>query len=167
MNYVITNFDSLLLFADKALILTSSIVYYHKQIENMVAANHFDFKPILRNISIYLYTLTKELVRHTKNVGYELNHFYLFDTTKKHLTKKQKSFAEYLEKQVLDLASLYDIPIEIGFLQVCRERVVGDIAKFEACLKSLPKPENIIEKIQLSKLSKICEYIAYRSELKY
>ena len=54
----------------------------------------------------------------------------MFETTKKYLTKKHKALAECLERQVGDMANVHGVPIEIGALNICRERVVGGVGKF-------------------------------------
>ena len=128
-NYVVTDFDNLLLWTDKTFVLTSAVMYYSKQIEKIVKANHFDTRPIIRNICIYLVTVTKELMRHARNITSEDNHFYLFETTKVNLTKKQTAFAERLNEQVEEMARANGISIEIGVLQICRDRVVTDIQR--------------------------------------
>lgn len=64
-DHIVTNLDSLLYFADRASIITSAIIYYYKQVEHLIKKN-FDFKPVIRNICVYLITLTKEISKQTK-----------------------------------------------------------------------------------------------------
>lgn len=105
-------------------------VDYYKQVEHLVKKG-FDFKPVIRNICVYLITLTKEISKQTKKGNFiEDSQFYLFETTKKHLTKKQKSCAERLEQETVEVANVHNVPVEIGSLQICRDRVVNDFGKF-------------------------------------
>ena len=97
----------------------------------------------------------------------EENHFYMFATTRMHLTKKQISFAERLVEQVEQLARDNNVSIEIGFLNICRERLVSDIGKLYGCLKGLRKPDNLIEKIHQGRMVNICQYIHDKNQLKY
>ena len=129
-DHIVTNLDSLLYFANRASIITSAVIYYYKQVEHLLK-NGFDFKSVIRNICVYLITLTKEISKHTKKGNFiEDSQFYMFDTTKKHLTKKQKSCAERLEQETVEVANVHSVPIEIGSLQICRDRVVNDLGKF-------------------------------------
>lgn len=65
------------------------------------------------------------------------------------------------------MVSTHQQIVEIEYLHVCREKLVNDLIKLEKFLKTLPKPENIIERIHLEKLGKICNFICNENELRY
>ena len=77
-DYIVTNLDSLLYFANRASIITSAVIYYYKQVEALVKKG-FDFKAVIRNVCVYLITLTKEISKHAKKGNLvEDSQFYLF-----------------------------------------------------------------------------------------
>lgn len=117
--YIVTNFDNLLSYVDKICILLSAFLYYLEQVKPKLTSTTFDLKTLIKNICIYLLTASKEVMLQTKNdknVPTNDLQFYLFESTKKYLTKKQKSYAEALERQAHDLANCNNVMIEYGNL---------------------------------------------------
>ena len=67
---IITNFDSLLLFTDKTTILLSSVVYYYKQLDELMRVSNYDGRHVIRDICVYLITLNKEVASYARGVEY-------------------------------------------------------------------------------------------------
>jgi hypothetical protein len=96
--YIITNFDSLLKFTDNAMIVLSALLHYLDQFKTLFAQKDIDTKGVNKEICIYLLTITKEVMTHTGDIRQDFWQFYLFEVTRKNLSKKQKSYAKHLMK---------------------------------------------------------------------
>jgi hypothetical protein len=110
--YIITNFDCLLHFADQIMVLLSALLHYTDQFKDIFTQASIETKTLGREICIYLLTITKELVTHTADIHQDFWMFYLFEVTRRNLTKKQKSYAEHLEKEALRMAADRGVNVE-------------------------------------------------------
>ena len=78
--------------------------------------------------------------------------FYLFEVTRRSLTKKQKSYAEHLQKEALRLAAERNFTIEYENLLIFWERVVLSCAKLYKAANVLPPPKNVCLHVELKKV---------------
>lgn len=78
------------------MITLSALLHYMDQFKQYFAQKEVDTKTVNKDICIYLLTITKELVTQTGTIRQDFWQFFLFEATRRYLTKKQKSYAEYL-----------------------------------------------------------------------
>jgi|LakMenEpi03Aug12_release.lakeMendotaPanAssembly.Ray.scaffolds.fasta_scaffold349361_1 hypothetical protein len=104
---------------------------------------------------------------HTGDVHQDFWMFYLFEVTRRSLTKKQKSYAEHLEKEALRLAAERNINIEYENLLIFWERVVLSCAKLYKAVKTLLPPKNVSRNVELKKIIEISNFIAFENKLQY
>lgn len=93
--------------------------------------------------------------------------FYLFEVTRRNLTKKQKSFAFHLEKEALRLAADRAVSIEYENLLIFWERVVISCGKLYKSVNGLTPPKNVCKQVELKKIIDISNFIAFDYKLQY
>ena len=77
-NYVITDFDSLLLFVNHSTILLSALLHYSDQLKPLLQSHNIETKQVIQEVCVYLLTITKELVTHTKGIKQDFWEFFIF-----------------------------------------------------------------------------------------
>ena len=106
---IVTDFDSLLELVDKSSILLSALLHYGDQLHPFLISNKVDMRQVIKESCVYLLTMAKELVTHTKGIKQDFWEYYLFDTTRNALTQKQINYAIYLEKEAQQLVKRFEV----------------------------------------------------------
>lgn len=147
--------------------LLSALLHYMDQFTELFAQAGIDNKQLVREICVYLLTLTKELVTHTDGIWQDFWMFYLFEVTRRSLSKKQKSFAAFLRKEALALAAERGVGEEYENLLIFWERVVVSCGRLYKSVSGLPPPKSHTNQVDLKKIIEITNFIAFDFKLQY